>query len=576
MNEAQSSDNTTAQLVAMIGRWGGLVLFLLVWFIPAPEGLAPAGQRLLAATLLMGTYWLTGAMPIYATSLIPLALFPLLGILSAKEVSSAYISHTVFLFFGGFVIALGIERWGLHRRIALRILTSVGSSPKRVVLGFMLATGFLSMWISNTATTLLMLPIALSLASSLREIRNEDDQGESAFEIALLLGIAYSASIGGMLTLVGTPTNVAFAEIFRRQFPEAPEISMGAWIMAFLPMGLVFFTIVWWMLCRPIKRTAPVEKDFFRDRLKALGPPSYGEKCMLAIFAITAALWMFRSDLDFGLGFTIPGWKHIAARWLVALMGDPSGVEVLTLNEATDGKLLAVSAIQSGIESTIAQKLKLVTSYINDSTIAMTMCLVMFLIPVRSPAASPSSPRRFLMDWKTLDKMPWGILLLFGGGFALADAFTATGLSGWIGHAAGGLLGALPVWVIVAGICLTITFLTEFTTNIATVAAFMPVLAALAVNLGIDPRLIMIPAALSASCAFMLPIATPPNAIVFGSGRVRTQDMARNGVLLNLIGVVLITAITFTWALPRLGVEGDGKSPEWAKPAVEQAETPTQ
>lgn len=542
MSESQTAPPSTAERAASLGRWIGFALFLVVWFVPIPENftpadhpLTPAGQRLLAVTLLMGTYWLTGAMPIYATSLIPLALFPVLGILSAADVSAAYISHTVFLFFGGFVIALGIERWGLHRRIALRILTSVGSSPKRVVLGFMIATGLLSMWISNTATTLLMLPIALSLCSSLREIRDEADDGGSPFETALLLGIAYSASIGGMLTLVGTPTNVAFAEIFRRQFPQAPEISMGAWITAFLPMGLIFFAIVWWLLCRPIERTAPVEKGFFRDRLQALGPASYGEKWMLAIFTITAALWMFRSDLDFGLGFTIPGWKHLAARWLVSLMGVQSGTEPLAMKE--------------------------VSTYINDSTVAMMMCVVMFLIPVKSS----SSSRHYLMDWKTLDKMPWGILLLFGGGFALADAFTSTGLSGWIGHAAGGLLGALPTWVIVAGVCLTITFLTEFTTNVATVAAFMPVLAALSVNLGIDPRLIMIPAALSASCAFMLPIATPPNAIVFGSGRLRTQDMAKNGVMLNLIGVVLITAITFTWALPRLGMDGDSAKPDWAR-----------
>ncbi|MBD3672289.1 MAG: SLC13/DASS family transporter [Planctomycetaceae bacterium] len=532
----------TSQRVARWGRWLGMFLFLALWWMPTPSGLSPAGQRLLATTFLMGTYWLTSAMPIYVTSLIPLALFPILGILSAKDVAATYISHTVFLYFGGFVIALGIERWGLHRRIALRILTSVGSSPQRVVLGFMLATGFLSMWISNTATTLLMLPIALSLTASLREVSEEDAEKFSSFEVALLLGIAYSASIGGMLTLVGTPTNVAFAEIFRRNFPNAPEISMGGWITAFLPLGLTFFFIAWWKLCRPIQRTAPVEKHFFRDRLTALGPASEGEKWMLALFTLTAALWMFRSDLDFGLGFTIPGWKHLAARWL--LTG-------LSLGDLHDPEVY-----------------KQFLGYMNDSTVAMTMCLVMFLIPVHT-GSRESRETVPLMDWETLDKMPWGILLLFGGGFALADGFTSTGLSGWIGDAAGNLLATQPLWVIVAGVCLTLTFLTEFTTNVATISALLPVLAGLSLNLEIDPRLIMIPATLSTSCAFMLPIATPPNAIVFGSGRIRTQEMARHGFVLNLIGVVLITVITFTWALPRLGLDSQGPKPDWAVPVVE-------
>jgi len=549
LQESSHTSESNSERVTRIGRWLGIVLFLIVWFLPTPEGLSPTGQRLLATTLLMGTYWLTSAMPIYVTSLIPLSLFPILGILSAKEVAATYISDTVFLYFGGFVIALGIERWGLHRRIALRILTSVGSSPQRVVLGFMLATGFLSMWISNTATTLLMLPIALSLTSSLREVNGDREQSHSKFETALLLGIAYSASIGGMMTLVGTPTNVAFVEIFQRNFPQAPEISMGAWIIAFLPLGLIFFLIVWWKLCWSIKRTAPVEKHFFRERLAALGPASQGEKWMLAVFGVTAALWMFRSDLDFGLGFVIPGWKHLAARWLVSglSLGDPQDPD----------------------------RLKHVLGYLNDSTVAMTMCLLMFLIPVTT-GSRESKHKVPLMDWETLDKMPWGILLLFGGGFALAEAFTSTGLSGWIGQAASELLGSQPTWVIVAGVCLVLTFLTEFTTNVATVSALLPVLAALSLSLEIDPRIIMIPATLSTSCAFMLPIATPPNAIVFGSGRIRTQDMAKHGVILNLIGVVLITVMTFTWALPRLGLDVNGSTPDWAVPLTEIDQSPSE
>lgn len=263
---------------------------------------------------------------------------------------------------------------------------------------------------------------------------------------------------------------------------------------------------------------------------------------MLALFALTAALWMFRSDLDFGLGFTIPGWKHLAARWL--LTG-------LSLGDLHDPEVY-----------------KQFLGYMNDSTVAMTMCLVMFLIPVHT-GSHDSRETVPLMDWETLDKMPWGILLLFGGGFALADGFTSTGLSEWIGDAAGNMLATQPLWVIVAGVCLTLTFLTEFTTNVATISALLPVLAGLSLNLEIDPRLIMIPATLSTSCAFMLPIATPPNAIVFGSGRIRTQEMARHGIVLNLIGVVLITIITFTWAMPRLGLDSQEPKPDWAVPVVE-------
>lgn len=518
-------------LVPRLGKWLGPVLFLLTLSVGPFPGLSLEGQRLMAVTLLMACYWLTNAIPIYATSLIPLVLFPALGILSSKDVSNTYIDHTVFLFFGGFVIALGIEKWGLHRRIALKILTVVGGSPRRVVLGFMLATSFLSMWISNTATTLLMIPIALSLAISLRESETQDftDSEAEKLEIALLLGIAYSASIGGLITLVGTPTNVAFKGLFESQIfsGNPPPLSMGKWIVTFLPMGVLFIGFTWWLLCRNVTRSIQVEEDFFSSRLRRLGPMNRGEQWMLGVFVTTALLWMFRTGFDLGLGFRIPGWGDAAKVFLVDVMG--------TSHE------FAREAI-------------------NDSTVAMTMCILMFAIPVRESGENTSRP---LMEWKTLEKLPWGILLLFGGGFALAKGFQVTGLSGWIGGGASTLLASQPTWVIVAGVCLTMTFLTEFTTNVATVATMMPVLGAMSVDLGIDPRLIMIPAAVSASCAFMLPIATPPNAIVFGSGKLKISHMAWNGFVLNLIGVVLITATTFLWAIPQLEISTEGL-PDWA------------
>ena len=524
-------DDLRDPLVPRLGKWLGVALFFGILFLGPFPGLSAEGQRLLAVTLLMACYWLTNAIPIYATSLIPLVLFPVLGILTAKDVSKTFIDHTVFLFFGGFVIALGIEKWGLHRRIALKILAFVGGSPRRVVLGFMIATSFLSMWISNTATTLLMIPIALSLAISLRESETEgfSEADAEKLEIALLLGIAYSASIGGLVTLVGTPTNVAFKGLYESQIfsQNPPPLAMGTWIVTFVPMGIVFVAFTWWLLCRKVTRNIQVEEDFFTSRLKKLGPMSRGEQWMLAVFVTTAFLWMFRTGFDLGLGFKIPGWGKLAESFLVdVLHASPEFAE----------------------------------GAINDSTVAMTMCVLMFAIPVRDKGAKTSQP---LMEWKTLEKLPWGILLLFGGGFALAEGFKVTGLSGWIGGGASTLLASQPTWVIVAGVCLTMTFLTEFTTNVATVATMMPVLGALSVELGIDPRLIMIPAAASASCAFMLPIATPPNAIVFGSGKLKTSQMAKYGFVLNLVGVVLITATTFWWAIPQLDISTDDL-PEWA------------
>ncbi|HSG73427.1 MAG TPA: SLC13 family permease, partial [Planctomycetaceae bacterium] len=312
-------------LVPRLGKWLGPVLFLLTLSVGPFPGLSLEGQRLLAVTLLMACYWLTNAIPIYATSLIPLVLFPALGILSSRDVSNTYIDHTVFLFFGGFVIALGIEKWGLHRRIALKILTVVGGSPRRVVLGFMLATSFLSMWISNTATTLLMIPIALSLAISLRESETQDftDSEAEKLEIAQLLGIAYSASIGGLITLVGTPTNVAFKGLFESQIfsGNPPPLSMGKWIVTFLPMGVLFIGFTWWLLCRNVTRSIQVEEDFFRSRLRRLGPMNRGEQWMLGVFVATALLWMFRTGFDLGLGFRIPGWGDAAKVFLVDVMG---------------------------------------------------------------------------------------------------------------------------------------------------------------------------------------------------------------------------------------------------------------
>ena len=544
------STNGTAGCSPAVGKIGAVVLFLMVLLIPGPGDLPPAAQRLAAVTALMGVLWMTQAIPIAATSLIPLVAFPLLGIRSADAVSKSYIDKSIFLFLGGFIIALGIEKWGLHRRIALHIVRLLGTSLKRVVLGFMLATAFLSMWISNTASTLLMLPIGLAMIASLRDLCTsaasdeepltpqslaEIEQVLSRTTVALMLGIAYSASIGGLTTLVGTPTNVTFVGIWSREFPEAPELSAGVWMTSVVPLGLVFLLCAWIVLVWGLPRlpaAQQLDRRFFTERLRDLGPPTRAEKLMLAVFVTTALLWVFRQPLQFG-AYTFP------VSW---------------------GPLLEQGLLRLGVDQDLAGK------FVHDSTVAIAMALLMFFIPA---TRDQKSRRVYLMDWETAERLPWGILLLIGGGFALAGAFTETGLSEWIGLRFAAGVEGWPVVLLVVAVCLMMTLLTELTSNVATVSTLLPILASVAPKLGIDPRLIMIPATISASCAFMLPIATPPNAIVFGSGHIRMGQMARYGIVLNLVGVLLVTAATFLLIVPQFGITLDGL-PAWARPAAPQ------
>jgi solute carrier family 13 (sodium-dependent dicarboxylate transporter), member 2/3/5 len=521
-----------------------IAAFILVLLLPTPEGLSPAAQRLGAVTVMMAVLWVTQAIPIAATSLIPLAAYPLLGIQSARDVSPAYVDASIWLFFGGFVIALGIEKWGLHRRIALHIVHAIGASPRLIVLGFMISTAFLSMWISNTASTMLMLPIALALLTMLAESTTaggaaalperfeagtrQTSSPEGAIGrlgIAMMLGIAYSASVGGLSTLVGTPTNIAYLTQARQLFPELPVPSMGEWLIVFLPLSgamlAASFVVLTWRLPRTLGGSNP-SRSFFREQIAGLGRASAGERAMMIIFGATAALWIFRKPLVFQIDgeptTVLPGWGPLYT-WLLS-----SKLEVES--DAAGGML-------------------------HDATVAMLMSLLMFAIAV--PTRSGRWER--LIDWETVErKMPWGILLLLGGGFAMAGAFGSTGLSEYIGTwLAEALQGASSV-LLIGAVCLLMTFLTEFTSNVATVNTLMPILAGTAVALEMDPRLLMIPATVTASCAFMLPIATPPNAIVFASGRVSMRQMIAHGFLLNLLGVVLVVLATFWLLVPTLGI----------------------
>ncbi|QDU79207.1 Sodium-dependent dicarboxylate transporter SdcS [Polystyrenella longa] len=496
-------------------RWGipiGFALFAITLLLPVPEGMQPAAMRLIATVVLMGVFWFTEALPTGATSLIPLVAFPLLAIMPSDVVSQQYMDQNILLYLGGFIIALGIEKWNLHRRMALHVVKRVGENPRRLVLGFMLGTACMSMWISNTASTLLMLPLATALLTSLRET------GRTRKELALLspvllLGIAYAASIGGSTTLVGTPTNLIFVKVWADQFPDQAPLSAGQWMIHFVPVGIVLLITAWLMLIRGLPRMSDStvgETGFIDRKLRELGPPSQAEYVMGVLFVCTAFLWIFREPIQITEQFVIPGWRPF---------------------------LLSHLSYFSEIDLTK-------TKYLHDSTVAIGVALLMFFIPVKGQGAKFARP---LMDWDTVNKVPWAILFLIGGGFAIASAAQATELSNWIGQVLVTHLSGWPPWAWVLSICLLMTFLTEFTSNVATASALMPILALTAIGLGTDPQLLMLPAILSTSCAFMMPIATPPNAIVYSSGVVSMQQMARVGIQMNVVFALIITAATFLW-----------------------------
>jgi sodium-dependent dicarboxylate transporter 2/3/5 len=463
-----------------------------------------------AIALLMAAWWITEAIPLAVTALIPLILFPAFGIMDGKDVSAQYINHIIFIFIGGFMVALAMERWNLHKRLALRILMLVGVYPKFILLGFMLATALLSMWISNTATTMMMIPIAIAIVSKLDEILGKEKMQK--FAVGIFLGIAYSSSVGGIATLIGTPPNLVLVKIFNTAFPKGPEISFAKWLFFAFPISVVFLFFVWMLLslifCPRKETRMNLDKQIFSEQYKALGPISFEEKIVLVDFFILVLLWMFREDIQIGQ-FTIPGWSGLLPK----------------------------------------------ASFINDGTVSITMAFILFLIPAKNQKGGR------VLDWKTAAKLPWNIVLLFGGGFALAEAFKESGLSSWLGKHLEGL-SSLPPLLIIACVCLLITFLTELTSNTATAQILLPILAALAVSIKVNPLLLMIPGTLSCSCAFMLPVATPPNAIVFGTERLRVSDMARVGVILNLVGVIIITLAVFLIGKSVFGID-ISQVPEW-------------
>ncbi len=489
----------------------GPILFLIVLMLDIDPA-NPMVGRMAAVAALMAVFWVTEAAPLATTALFPIILFPLLGIMKGKAAASVYFNSTIFLFMGGFLIALAMEKWNLHKRIALFTVKTIGGGPSRLVFGFMVASAFLSMWISNTATAVMMLPIAMSIIMKMEE--QFDEKSTHNFTLCILLGIAYAASMGGAATLVGTPPNLVLVRTFEQTFPNAPAISFGIWMLMALPLSAVMIFIIWIMLTRVFFRVPShitVDHSIVEKEYQDLGPLSPEEKSVLVVFLLTAILWIFRKNLNMGF-MVIPGWA--------GLLPYPK--------------------------------------LIDDGTVAVAMATLLFILPSRSPNAKSAT----ILDSGVFSKLPWGIILLFGGGFALAKGFQASGLSVFIGNKLGILEGASTVFMI-SGICTTLTFLTELTSNTATTQMILPILSSIAVAMKTNPLMLLIPATLSASCAFMMPVATPPNAIVFGSGRVKIYEMVKAGILINLIGVVVITGLFLVLGTAAFGID-PSVLPDWA------------
>ncbi|MAE61689.1 MAG: sodium:dicarboxylate symporter [Planctomycetaceae bacterium] len=487
----------------------GPVCFYAMSFVDLAPG-KPEVTAMAAVALWMAIWWITEAVPLAVTALLPVVLLPALSLMNGKSVAMQYFNHVIFLFIGGFLIALAMERWDLHRRVALRLLLLFGVRPRRMLAAFMFTTALLSMWISNTATAMMMVPIVIALMTDIEQ--RIDAPSARRMAIGLLLGVAYAASIGGMATLVGTPPNLSFTRILSITFQHAPEIVFADWLRFALPVSIVTLFVAWSLLgflfMRGQSHTA-ADPATLRRQYDALGKMTFEQWVILIDAAILMLLWMSRNDLKIG-DFTVPGWSGLFAR----------------------------------------------PSFLNDGAVAIAAALPLFMIP------SPRNPQKRILDWPTAQRLPWGIILLFGGGFALAKGFTETGLSGYLGEQLAGVQTLHPM-LIIAIIAVTISMLTELTSNTATTEMILPVLAGLAVAIGLNPLLLMVPATLSCSCAFMMPVATPPNAIIFGTGRIRVWEMARAGIALNLIGAGIITLATWYWA-PRVWQIDVTQLPAWA------------
>jgi len=522
----------------------------------------PLVTRMAAIILLMAIWWITEAIPLSATALLPIVLFPLMGIMRGRElpagnridletatfvdgfsardfdiifpnVANQYMDWIILLFMGGFIVAVAVEKWNLHKRIALHTLRIIGGQPHRLVLGIMVSTGFLSMWLSNTATALMMMPMGMSLVLLYEELNrktvaeggNADPRAEN-FSLTLLLGIAYGASIGGFATIIGTPPNGVLITQMSQLFPDAPEITFSTWMLFALPMSFIYMLIAWVLLTRfvfPLPASTPFSgKEFIQSEIRKLGPMSTEEKRVAGVFAAFALLLITRKERLFGENIDVFGWSYYLDNILRSMGAEPVGY------------------------------------MIDDGSVSIAVALMLFMIP-----ASKSVGGR-LMDWEDAKRVPWGILILFGGGLAIAKGFGTSGLSDYVAVLLGDLLGDAEPLIIVMSTVAFITGLTEVASNTATISLSLPIMASLSQAIEVHPLLLLIPTTLAASCAFMLPVSTPPNAIVYGSGRVPIMKMVIAGIWLDILSVFLLTFFVYT--LGHLTFDLLSGMPTWALP----------
>lgn len=483
MEPSSNADSKSSKLSASrVGLVAGPAAFLAILFFFKPEGLGTEGAAVLASTVWIAIWWITEAIPIEATALLPMVLFPLTGALDIQSTTTSYAHRLIFLYVGGFFLAIAIEKWGLHRRIALNIIHFIGTNIPNIIMGFMIATAALSMWISNTATSVMMLPIGMAIIAQLTKNPNTDKSENLKFGKALMLSIAYSASIGGMATLVGTPPNIVLAGVVQELY--GIEISFAQWLAFGLPISLILLAVSWVYLTRFAfkfkQKQLPGGREEIDKQLQACGKMSSEEKRVLCVFAVTGLAWISRSFLQKQLG---------------------------------------------------------IFTRLDDTIIAMTAGIVLFLLPAREKKTA-------LLKWSDTKKLPWGIVLLFGGGMALAEGFKASGLAAWIGNQMT-LMDGVSLILLILILIAAVNFLTEITSNLATTSMLLPILAPMALAIDVHPFILMVSATVAASCAFMLPVATPPNAVVFGSGYLRIPDMVRAGLWMNLISIILLTAFAY-------------------------------
>lgn len=476
-------------------------------------------SNLLAIVILMVSFWIFEVIPLSVTALFPFILFPIYGIIKADIVASYYINSTIFLFMGGFLLAYAMEEWMLHKRLSLLIIDKIGVNTDFLILGFMLAATFLSMFISNTATAIMMMPIGLSVIKKIEH--TFDEENSKKFSISIMLGIAYSASIGGIATIIGTAPNLSFKRIFEQSFPDLPEITFAKWFIFAFPISIIMMILTWFLLTKllfRIENNTKLDKKIIKVELQNLGKINYQENVVLLISIFAAFLWIFRVDIVIG-NLTIYGWSN-----------------------------LFVSS-----------------NFIDDGLVAIFISVLLFIIPSQNIFAKNNrsiknnnigkaekednsleiKSSNFILPTNSLNQIPWDILILLGGGFALAQGFQTTGFSQIIGDSLSNI-GDYGVITLVLIICTLLTFLTELTSNTATTNTILPILVGISVSTGINPLILMIPATISASFAFMLPVGTPPNSIVFSTGRINIRDMVKTGLILNILGIIVVTIFILT------------------------------